>query len=117
LTNAHTAPARPVCTAWTHHRGPPTLDQWPGPSYSATGPTYRRSSLGEFLRDYPRPLEARPPLNQKATFREWVDPVSVERPGNAVGKSWKRRRLPGLPNPTRQGTQSIDADAEKLSVV
>jgi len=27
-----------------------------------------------FLRDYPRPLEARPPLNQKANYREWVDP-------------------------------------------
>jgi hypothetical protein len=43
-----------------------------------------------FLRDYPRPLEARPPLNQKANYREWVDPSTGAWPGNAVGKSWKR---------------------------
>ena len=43
-----------------------------------------------FLRDYPRALEARPPLNQKANYREWVDPSMGAWPGNAVGKSWKR---------------------------
>jgi len=26
-----------------------------------------------FLREYPRPLEAIPPLTQKARFREWLD--------------------------------------------
>ena len=43
-----------------------------------------------FLRDYPRPLEARPPLGQKANYREWVDPTIGAWPANAVGKSWKR---------------------------
>jgi hypothetical protein len=43
-----------------------------------------------FLRDYPRPLEARPPLHQQANYREWVDPALGKWPGNAVGKSWKR---------------------------
>ena len=50
-------------------------------------------SLAEFeafLRDYPRPLEARPPLNQKANYREWIDPSLGAWPGNAVGKFWKR---------------------------
>jgi hypothetical protein len=43
-----------------------------------------------FLRDYPRALEARPPLSHKANFREWVDPNLGTWPNNAVGKSWKR---------------------------
>ena len=43
-----------------------------------------------FLRDYPRPLEARPPLNRKADFREWVDPSVGACPGTVVGKAWKR---------------------------
>lgn len=50
-------------------------------------------SLAEFeafLRDYPRPLESRPPLRQKANFREWIDPSIGARPGTAVGKSWRR---------------------------
>jgi hypothetical protein len=38
-----------------------------------------------FLRDYPRPLEARPPLPQKGNYREWVDPSLGAWPGNAVG--------------------------------
>ena len=50
-------------------------------------------SLAEFeafLRNYPRPLEARPPLRRKANYREWVDPSIGVWPGNAIGKSWKR---------------------------
>jgi len=43
-----------------------------------------------FLHDYPRPLEARPPLHHKANYREWVDPSIGAWPLNAVGKSWKR---------------------------
>src|SRR5215469_7640026 len=43
-----------------------------------------------FLRDYPRPLEARPPLSQKTNYREWLDPSIGAWPGNAVGKSWRR---------------------------
>jgi hypothetical protein len=34
-------------------------------------------------------LEARPPLHQKANYREWVDPTMEAWLGNAVGKSWK----------------------------
>jgi len=37
-----------------------------------------------------RPLEARPSLNQKANYREWIDPSIGAWPGNAVGKCWKR---------------------------
>jgi hypothetical protein len=50
-------------------------------------------SLAEFeafLRDYPRPLEPRPALRQKANFREWIDPSIGAPPGTAVGKSWRR---------------------------
>src|SRR5215472_13148277 len=50
-------------------------------------------SLAEFeafLRNYPRPLEARPPLNQKPDFREWLNLSMGTWPGSAVGKSWKR---------------------------
>ena len=50
-------------------------------------------SLAEFeafMRDYPRPLEAHPPLAQKANFREWVDPSIGASPGSAVWKSWRR---------------------------
>ena len=43
-----------------------------------------------FLRDYPRPLETRPPLGQRAHYREWVDPSIGVWPGNAIGKAWKR---------------------------
>jgi hypothetical protein len=43
-----------------------------------------------FLRDYPRPVETRPSLPQKANYRERVDPSIGVRPGNAVGKSWER---------------------------
>jgi len=43
-----------------------------------------------FLRSYPRPLEARPPLTRKANYREWVDPALGKWPGNAVAKCWTR---------------------------
>jgi len=49
-----------------------------------------RAEFEAFLRDYPRPLEARPPLRQKASYREWVDPTIGAWPGNAVGKSCGR---------------------------
>jgi len=32
-----------------------------------------QSELEDFLRRYPRPLEARPPLTRKANYREWLD--------------------------------------------
>jgi hypothetical protein len=43
-----------------------------------------------FLRAYPRPVEARPPLSRKANYREWVDPTLGKWPGNAVAKAWRR---------------------------
>jgi hypothetical protein len=55
-------------------------------------------SLGEFqtfLREYPRPLEARPPLSRKANYREWVDLSLGRWPENAVAKAWKRGRCLG----------------------
>jgi hypothetical protein len=48
-----------------------------------------------FLRDYPRALEPRPPLNRKANYREWIDPNIGAWPGNAVAKCWKRGRCLG----------------------
>lgn len=48
-----------------------------------------------FLREYPRPLEARPPLARKANYREWVDPTLGHWPDNAVAKSWRRGRCLG----------------------
>jgi hypothetical protein len=44
----------------------------------------------KFLREYPRPLEARPPLTRKANFREWLDPTLGTWPDSAVAKSWRR---------------------------
>jgi hypothetical protein len=70
-----------------------------------------------FLRDYPRLLEARPPLHQKANYREWVDPALGKWPGNAVGKSWKRVGCLGYPDPARLSAQGVGAGAEKLPVV
>lgn len=43
-----------------------------------------------FLREYLRPLEARPPLGRKANFREWLDPTLGEWPKNVVAKCWRR---------------------------
>jgi hypothetical protein len=48
-----------------------------------------------FLRDYPRPLEARPELTRKANYREWLDPTLGSWPDNAVAKLWKRGRCTG----------------------
>jgi hypothetical protein len=43
-----------------------------------------------FLRDYPRPLEVRPPLSRKANYREWIDLTLGQWPENAVAKRWRR---------------------------
>jgi hypothetical protein len=60
---------------------------------------WRDVSLAEFeafLRDYPRPLEARPPPSQrKANFRAWLDASLGEWPENAVAKAWTRGRCKG----------------------
>jgi hypothetical protein len=48
------------------------------------------AELESFLREYPRPLEARPPISRKANYREWVDPALGNWPGNAVAKAWGR---------------------------
>ncbi len=62
-------------------------------------PEWRDVSLTEFeafLREYPRPLEARPPHSQrKVNFREWVDTTLGEWPDNAVAKAWTRGRCTG----------------------
>jgi hypothetical protein len=50
--------------------------------------SWRDVSLAEFeafLRDYPRPLQARPPLNRKANCREWLDPALGNWPGKCPG--------------------------------
>ena len=49
-----------------------------------------------FLRDYPRPLEVRPPLSRKARYREWLDSTLGNWPGNAVAKSWTRGSCQGF---------------------
>jgi hypothetical protein len=49
-----------------------------------------RLEFESFLREYPRPLEARPPLTRKANYREWIDPALGKWPGNAVAKCWRR---------------------------
>lgn len=48
-----------------------------------------------FLRAYPRPLEARPPLSRKARYREWLDVALGVWPENAVAKTWTRGRCRG----------------------
>jgi hypothetical protein len=54
-----------------------------------------REELEAFLRDYPRPFEARPPLERKANYREWLDPALGTWPNNAVAKAWKRNSSNG----------------------
>jgi hypothetical protein len=48
-----------------------------------------------FLSNYPRPLEARPPLSRKANYREWMDPTLGGWPDNVVAKIWKRGSCTG----------------------
>ena len=48
-----------------------------------------------FLRDYPRPLEPRPPLTHKTRYREWLDLTLGGWPDNAVAKCWNRGRCMG----------------------
>jgi hypothetical protein len=84
-------PERLVCTAWTarheHIYARPMAqpfvlrERW----FDVSLPEFEA-----FLRDYPRPLEARPPLTQKANYREWCDPTLGNWPGNAVAKRWAR---------------------------
>ena len=54
------------------------------------------SELEKFLRQYPRPLEPRPPLTQtKVNYREWLDTALGDWPANVVVKTWKRCRCTG----------------------
>jgi hypothetical protein len=48
-----------------------------------------------FLRDYLRPLEARPPLTRKANYREWLDATQGSWPDNPLAKTWIRGRCRG----------------------
>ena len=69
----------------------PTLGKWLIPSLFASDGSMchslssRRSCATIRVRS-----KHGPPQNQKANFREWVDPSLGAWPGNAVGKSWKR---------------------------
>jgi hypothetical protein len=54
-----------------------------------------REEFEAFLRDYPRPLEARPPLERKANYREWLDPALGTWPDSAIAKAWKRHDCNG----------------------
>jgi hypothetical protein len=55
-----------------------------------------RLEFEAFLRDYPCPLEARPPLSQrKVNFRAWLDASLGEWPENEVAKTWRRGRCTG----------------------
>jgi len=49
-----------------------------------------------FLREYPRPLEARPRLTPRARHREWMDATLGSWPANAVAKCWTRGRSQGF---------------------
>jgi hypothetical protein len=49
----------------------------------------------DFLRTYPRTLEARPPLTRKANYREWLDPTLGSWPDNVLAKTWRRGRCSG----------------------
>jgi hypothetical protein len=51
--------------------------------------------FAQFLRSYPRPLEARPPLPRKSNYREWLDPTLGDWPDNAVAKEWTRHQCTG----------------------
>jgi len=48
-----------------------------------------------FLRDYPRRLEADPPLIHQADYREWSDPGLGQWPDNAVAITSTRGRCTG----------------------
>ena len=65
-----------------------------------------REELEAFLRDYPRQLDARPPLGRKANYREWLDPALGAWPDSAIAKAWKRGASSGWqirqPIPTQE---------------
>jgi hypothetical protein len=54
-----------------------------------------REEFEAFLRHYPRSVEARPPLEHKANYREWLDPTLGTWPDNAIAKAWKRNSSNG----------------------
>lgn len=45
------------------------------------------AEFAEFLHTYPRPLEAKPPLERKANFRSYSDPTLGVWPTNVVATS------------------------------
>ena len=47
-----------------------------------------------FLREYPRPLEARPRATPRARHREWTDATLGSWPASAVAQCWTRGRCP-----------------------
>jgi hypothetical protein len=49
----------------------------------------------QFIRDYPNPLEVRPPIERKARYREWCDATLGAWPDNVVAKCWARGKCHG----------------------
>jgi hypothetical protein len=45
-----------------------------------------------YLREYPRPLVADPPLNRPAQIREWFDVALGSWPANAVARQYATQR-------------------------
>jgi hypothetical protein len=52
--------------------------------------------LESFLQTYPNPLEAQPPIERKARYREWCDATLGDWPDNVVAKCWARGRCTGF---------------------
>jgi hypothetical protein len=52
--------------------------------------------LDSFLRTYPNPLDAQPPIERKARYREWCDAMFGDWPDNVVAKCWARGRCTGF---------------------
>ena len=77
------------------------------------GEPWRFVSAAEFeafVRSYPRPLEAHPPLDRKANFRSYSDPTLGPWPGNIVAtvNTGRRNALYGVREDiflARQGTE------------
>jgi hypothetical protein len=66
-----------------------TVDYSPESWRQVEGAVFER-----FLKSYPRPFEAHPPLDEKAGYREYRDSTPGEWPNNAVAKTYQHRRRP-----------------------
>jgi hypothetical protein len=69
------------------------------PAFSLLGMRWRNATqmeLESFLQTYPNPLEAQPPIERKARYREWCDATLGDWPDNVVAKCWARGRCTGF---------------------